>query len=104
VPRDVLAEFVPIVPTARRVFRSTDLVTAFVRAYRRSASGPPPVVTAQVVDAGGVVVHEETLDADGTGYRVDLPIERLSPGEYLLQIAAAAGQDTARRDVRFTVR
>lgn len=104
VPRDVLVDFAPIVPTARREFASSDLVTAFVRAYQRDSEAAALLVTARVVDVHGVVVFEDTLDAEGTGYRADLPIERLAPGEYLLQIAAVAGPDTARRDVRFTVR
>jgi hypothetical protein len=32
------------------------------------------------------------------------PIDRLTAGEYLLEIAASAGDDTAARKLRFTIR
>jgi hypothetical protein len=39
----------------------------------------------------------------GADHRIDLPIERLDSGEYLLTIEATQGEHTARRGVRFTV-
>jgi hypothetical protein len=95
----------PIVPTARRTFATTDRVTAFVRVYRSRPDSAAPAVTAQVIDASGGVAHEETLDPDGSGsdYQLDLPLERFAPGEYLLQIGASAGDDKVAGRVRFRV-
>jgi VWFA-related protein len=94
----------PIVPTARRSFVPTDLVTVFLRVYRRSAEGAAPVVTGQVIDAGGRVVYDSELDANVSDYQLDLPIERFSPGEYVLQIRGSAGEENVSRSVRFTIR
>jgi hypothetical protein len=38
------------------------------------------------------------------GYRLDLPIAGLRPGEYLLTILAEIAGQATRRDVRFRVR
>jgi hypothetical protein len=37
-------------------------------------------------------------------YRVQLPLERLSAGEYLVQVEAAGADASVQRAVRFTVR
>jgi hypothetical protein len=57
-----------------------------------------------------VLVNElASLTADrfaashGADHRIDLPIERLGSGEYLLAIEATQGEYTARRGVRFTI-
>jgi hypothetical protein len=93
----------PVVPTARRSFRTTDRVTAFVRVYRSPDENAIALANAQVVDAHGRIVYEEIGDASASDYRVDLPMERLAPGEYLLQITASAGESQASRSVRFSV-
>jgi hypothetical protein len=40
----------------------------------------------------------------GADYRLNLPVERLASGEYLLTIDAAQGERVARRGLRFTIR
>jgi VWFA-related protein len=94
----------PVIPTARRAFATTDRLTAFARLYRNRPSGSRPLIRARIVDADGGIVHEDLRDAEESGYQFDLPIDRLGPGEYLLQIGASAGDDRASRDVRFEVR
>ena len=47
---------------------------------------------------------EKDFRARRADYRINLPIDRLAAGEYLLEIAAAAGDETAARKLRFTVR
>jgi hypothetical protein len=37
-------------------------------------------------------------------FSVDVPVDRLPPGQYVLGVEARHGNETARRDVRFTVR
>jgi len=110
--KEVLANLLPVVPTARRHFARTDLVTAFLRVYQEAGKPAQPVdVTVRIVDDSDRAVMNVVapLAADrfagnrGADYRVDLPIKRLDNGEYLFVIEAAQGQHTARRGVRFTV-
>ena len=69
-------------------------------------------MTARITDTSDRVVLDQVtqLAADrfagkrGADYRLELPLERLERGEYLLTIEATQGQNTARRGVRFTVR
>jgi len=82
---------------------TTDLVTAFFRVYRNSTAGERPTVTAQIIGSDGRVVHEATLELEGTGYQFDLPLEALLPGEYLFQVRASAGDERASREIRFRI-
>jgi VWFA-related protein len=111
-PKDAFANLLPVVPTARRHFARTDRVTAFLRVYQRvSKPAQPTSVTARIVDVSDRVLANEviSLAADrfavshGADHRIDLPIERLGVGEYLLTIEATQGEYTARRGVRFTI-
>jgi VWFA-related protein len=111
-PKDAFASLLPVVPTAQRHFARTDRVTAFLRVYQRvSKPAQPASVTARIVDVSDRVLVNEVVsltadrfaDSHGADHRVDLPIERLDAGEYLLTIDAAQGEYTARRGVRFTI-
>jgi VWFA-related protein len=126
--REALANLVPVVPTAQREFARTDRATAFLQVYQdagrqdagrpdagRPDAGKPPQpagVTARITDTGDRIVFDQVteLPADrfagnrGADYRLELPLERLEPGEYLLTIDASQGQRTVRRGLRFTVR
>jgi VWFA-related protein len=111
-PKDAFANLLPVVPTAQRHFTRTDRVTAFLRVYQRvSKPVQPTSVTVRIVDVSDrVLVNEVTsLTADrfttshAADHRIDLPIERLGSGAYLLTIEASQGEYTARRGVRFTV-
>jgi VWFA-related protein len=114
-PKDFLAGTLPIVPTARREFASTDRLVAFLRVYqgtRRSDALLPVLLRASVLDAGGRAVAGEatTLDASqfakgrAADHYLGLPLAGLGPGEYLLRIEAEMGQRIAGRAVRFSVR
>jgi hypothetical protein len=61
-------------------------------------------------DQDRIVYRSETrvtLDSMGAGRAMDIelevPIERLQPGPYLLSVETRHGNETARRDVRFEV-
>ena len=117
---DRIKAYVPVAPSARRVFRPADSVSAFARVYQ---GGTTPLIPAQVTvtvtDAQGAVRirRTETLAKDlfgsgpgafGPGNRsadfgLALPLKSLTRGDYLLTVDAASGRGSARRDVRFKV-
>jgi VWFA-related protein len=111
--KELLAPVLPVVPTSLRSFDADQHVTAFVRVYQ---GGSDPIrrtrITTRIRNTADEVVFEQTADlgadqfanARAAEYPVDLPIAQLKPGPHLLTIEAAAGKDSARRDVRFGVR
>jgi hypothetical protein len=102
-PRGAFAEFLPLVPTAQRTFAKADVVDAFVRIHRNALNPPPASLAIRVVDADDRVVAEEHRDQADADNTVNLPLDRLSPGEYLLTFTATAGSDRAVQQLRFTV-
>jgi len=116
--RESLTNLVPVVPTAQREFARTDRATAFLQVYqdagRPDTSKPaqPASVTARITDTSDQVAWSQITELSvdrftanrSADYRLDLPLERLAPGEYLLTIDASQGQRTVRRGLRFTVR
>jgi hypothetical protein len=112
-PPDAFTNLLPVVPTAQRQFARTHRASAFLRVYQRTKDPAHPVnVKARIVDTSNRAVFDDavSLSADrfaathASDYRLELPVERLERGEYLLTIEAARGQYTAGRAVRFTVR
>ena len=110
--RDGLADLLPIVPTAARAFPRSGQIAAFVRVYQGGKDAPVPVqMHLRIVDAATQAIVDESLVLEpprfGPRRAADcpfqLPLSRLGEGEYLLAIEAAAGKNTARRDVRFRV-
>jgi hypothetical protein len=99
-PLNLFSDLLPIHPTAQRVFRATDRVTAFVRVYR-GASVSPARIRARLLDVNGRAVRDEIDPSAGTDHRLDLPIDGLAPGEYLLEIDAVSGEHHVTRQVRF---
>jgi VWFA-related protein len=108
-PADTFSDVMPLTPTARRTFRTTDRVTAWLRFHRPDeASG---TVTTRLTSADNDVIAELTEvtdsapgnDPNTSDHRIDLPIEDLTPGEYLLTVEVSAGDERQRRDVRFRV-
>jgi VWFA-related protein len=103
-----------LVPTTQRVFARSEQVRAFLQIYQGTARTDPiaPVtVRVRVLDAQGTAARDQSLvfgAADFQQRRVDcrlnLPIDRLAPGDYLLDLTATAGQETASRKVRFAVK
>ncbi len=111
-PRDALRAFLPVVPTSRRSFLRGERATAFLRAYQGGKQPPAPVTLAvSIADFRGAVVFEtgEVMPSSAftagrsADYRLDLPLDRLSPGPHLLTFQATAGKHTSRRQVRFEV-
>ena len=114
-PRDFLAAVLPVVPTTTREFGRTDAAVAFFRIYQGTARGEaiaPVDLRARVLNASNQaaisqalvfrpVEFEKNRTADG---RINLPISRLPPGEYLLSLEAAMGERVAGRALRFRVR
>jgi hypothetical protein len=111
--REAFANVLPLVPTAQREFARTDRATAFLQIYQEaSAPTRPATVRARIADSTDRILMDEAaaLPAErfaathSADYRLELPLAKLEPGEYLLTIDAAQGQNLARRGVRFTVR
>lgn len=109
--REALGDLLPVAPTARRVFRHTDNVMAFVRAYRPGPSPDSVVVTTRVTDTASRVVFESVdrpvSDASPPGVRADhlavLPIASLAAGEYLLSVDVRTGTRSTARALRFRI-
>ena len=111
-PSDAYADLLPIVPTARRVFRPTDRVTVFARSYQ---GGRHAVVsataTARIVDATNqeVLRSETALGATSSGalrsadYRLAVPVDRLGPGYYLLTVSISAASGAVERSLSFQI-
>jgi hypothetical protein len=108
-PTDAFSDVMPLTPTARRTFRRTDDVTAWLRIH--APKGAPGTVTTRLTNADNEIIAEltEVLETSRdrqsgtTDHRVDLPIEDLTPGEYLVTVEVSAGNDGARRDARFRI-
>ena len=85
----------------------------FVRISRGGESAGTVPVRARIIDTESQAVFDNTVTlqvadldrARGAEVRLDLPLDRAKPGQYLLTIEATGGaKETARRDVRFAVR
>jgi VWFA-related protein len=112
-PDAPLAGLMPVTPTTRREFVASDDVTAFVRLYQGvSRALMPGYIVAEILDEQDTSVYrQETRLASGAfgasravDFSVDVPVDRLAPGHYVLGVEARHGNETARRDVRFSVR
>ena len=112
-PPEGFKDLLPIVPTTRRDFDRRDRVSAFVRVYQGSQDTPHAAeLVAQIHDLGGRVVTKDAYSfppaqfaaSRSADYRIAVPVDRLSSGEYLLSVDATQGSHTARRGVRFRVR
>jgi VWFA-related protein len=110
---DALRGVVPIVPTARRVLDRSDRATAFLRVYQGGQDALRPVqVSTRIQSAGGKNVFDATraltngdfADNRSADYMIELPIDSLEAGEYLLTVEASERTRTERRDLRFSVR
>ncbi len=109
---DDLAALVPANPTTERSFSSADSVALVVRLYQGGRKPMEPVrLSTTIVDGSDrkVFVTDSTIEFAAfidrhADYRVQLPLERLSAGEYLVQVEAAEEGASVRRAIRFTVR
>ena len=100
--------------TTERAFGRGDQVRAFFQIYQGTARTDAlvPVTTqVRVIDSGGTVSRDQSIvfaPADFYGRRTDarvnLPIDGLPPGDYLLEIVATAGDERDVRKLRFAVK
>lgn len=107
-----LAAVLPVTPTTRRAFRAGESAEAFVRFYQVSGDRLRDVdVSLRIADTRGegIIQGTEVLPAAQftetgfTDWRFVLPLDRLTPGEYLLTITARVDGATEVRHVRFGV-
>jgi VWFA-related protein len=105
-PKGAFSDLLPIVPTARREFEFTDRVRAFARIVRGGGNAAQQTrVASRVIDTRGGVAFEAHGEATADGdYAIDLPIDDLPAGEYLLEVRAVSGTDAATERLRFRVR
>jgi hypothetical protein len=81
--------------------------------YQNRGAQPAPVSVVfrvlddrlhEVLSAAQPLASGEFAAGNGSAEaRYELPLTRLQPGSYVLQIDASGGDVTARRDVRFSV-
>ena len=108
----LLAGTVPVTPTTRRLFASTETAEVFIRFYQggRGRIRNMPV-SLRIADARGegiiqgteVVQPGQFTAARSTDWRFALPLARLAAGEYLLTVEAELDDQRATRHLRFTV-
>ena len=109
---DQVSDLVPFVPTSVRMFRRTDRVGILVQIQQSASREASSVLLREeIVDARGNVIvgRDRTLALTDfrTGaaeHRLELPLQELVSGEYLLRLIATAGRASSQRDVRFEVR
>jgi VWFA-related protein len=110
-PADAFRDITPVIPTARRDIARTDHATVFLRVYQDAkAAALPTTLTARITDTADRVVFDNVSELaagrfnnHAADYLIEVPVERLASGEYLLTIEAAQRDRVARRGVRFTV-
>jgi VWFA-related protein len=112
-PRNAFDGLLPVAPTSKRDFATTDQVAAFLQINEGGDTPLAPVALAiRIVNDHDITVFERagTVGANlfpaslrGANQRFALPLSTLAPGAYLLTVEATLGKATARRDVRFVV-
>lgn len=111
-PGASVADLLPIRPTTRRVFERTEQVTAFVHEYQGQARMfTPGFATAEIIDSTDTRVYRQeqrvvptTDEHRALDFSVNVPVDQLAPGAYVLTFEVRHGNDSARRDIRFDVR
>jgi len=109
---DTLTKIVPVRPTLGRTFSARDRAVAALRVYQGGRRRPEAQqVRASIEDDRGAVVYEEahSLEPSAFGlqrsadYKLELPLELLVAGEYLLSIEVGEVETAVRRHLRFAV-
>jgi len=107
-----LAELIPTAPTTHREFRRSDDVGVLVRIYQGGKGRIVPVrMMARVKSDSDAIAsnHESMLEVENfsaarsADYELSLPLEHLSPGQYLLEVTAQSGARHVTRTARFSV-
>jgi len=110
---DPAAPAIPIVISTARTFPRKEAAWAFAEVYQgtqRSDALQKVDVRIVVVDRTGTTVHAESHVLDASVFdrrraaiRVQLPLDVLKPGTYVLHVDATRGSLTAARSVAFAV-
>jgi VWFA-related protein len=113
-PPDFLESVLPIRPTPQRTFRRAEQSIAFVRVYQgtdRRDELQSVQVRVRIVDAQDRDVRDEGIVLQASSFatgraadlRMPIPLASLAPGDYLLRLEAATGDNLAGRVLRFSV-
>lgn len=113
-PDPLLKDVFPLPPVATRAFTAGETIGVFAELYDRSAPSPHDVeLRVSVRPAGGgatVFTAGETkpMPASGAtrthGYKAEVPLKDVAPGNYILRVEAKSGTFMAHREVPITVR
>jgi hypothetical protein len=104
--------FLPIVPTARREFGPAEHVSAFARLHQGVTRAlMPGYLVSEILDEHDTRVFRQELrlvpEQFGANramdYQLQLPLERLPAGEYVLTIEVTHGNVKVRKDARFAI-
>jgi VWFA-related protein len=98
-PVDAFGSLMPVVPTTRRSFLATDVVTAFMRVYQGSGNSGRVIFTASLLAADNKAIWSESRILTGPDVLQPLPISTLAPGPYLARFVASSGGREVKRDV-----
>jgi hypothetical protein len=110
-PAQALAGLTPASPTARRVFRGTDTVRAFVRIYEGGTRPLVPLsITTRLIDASDQQIGSGSRQVDPSAfstarsfdYVFEVPL-RVPSGEYLLVLNVSAGDKQVQTSLRYQV-
>jgi hypothetical protein len=107
------AAFLPIVPTARREFGPAEHVSAFARLHQGVTRAlMPGYLVSEILDEHDTRVFRQELrlvpEQFGANramdYQLQLPLDRLPAGQYVLTIEVTHGNVKTRKDARFAVK
>ncbi len=104
-PRDVQAIKAnpSAMPTVDRSFARTERIVVRVDAY--SPASGAPLVTARLLNRGGTPMSEVPVQVSDAGAaEMDVALASLAAGDYLLELNAKAGANTAQDLIAFRVR
>lgn len=111
VAAETAAADLAVVPTLERRFTSNTALVVSGEVYARTPAEQTIAVAASVRTPSGDTVRTtdvSTLAAGASGasrpYAVTVPLDRLAPGSYVLQLDASAGKHEAQQRIGFTVR
>jgi hypothetical protein len=99
-------DLLPLEPVLDRTFTAADTLRVFYDVWRRNPQDQV-ATSLEILDErfAHVRTAAEAVPAQATGHvDVDVPLEGLAPGAYVLRISAAAKGDTDRREVGFVIR
>ena len=112
-PAGAFTGLLPVVPTSHRIFGATDRVSVLARIVRGGKTPPATIaVEATVVDTrnrrvfghAGSLAFDSGPDRRFIDYTLEVPMETLAVGDYLLTIKATTPNGADERTLRFSRR